>query len=126
MNEYRKGAFVKCIIDSVNAMVGKAIPLGCLGSILEVKNSLYRVEFYLENKETIEVSCPNFAIQLADAADMAHWEIKIGRKCVFTTNITEDPDCDPTGNFDNNGFPVKRCVHYPCPKYLKIKAEVKK
>jgi hypothetical protein len=123
---YHKGAFVKCVVDSVNVMVGKVIPFGCLGSILEVKISqnnnvnTYRVEFDLDN-EVIETLCPEYAIQLADAADIAHWEIKNKKKCVFTTNITEDLDCDPIGNFDNNGFPINRCEHYPCPKYLKIK-----
>ena len=44
--------------------------------------------------------------------------------CTFTTNIAEELDCDPKGNFDDYGFPIKRCPLYPCPEYIKLRDEI--
>ena len=45
-------------------------------------------------------------------------------KCTFTTNITDELDCDPSGDFDRNGFPVKRCNLYPCQQYKEMVAAI--
>jgi hypothetical protein len=38
-------------------------------------------------------------------------------KCFFTTNIADQLECEPGGDFDDNGFPVKQCKMWPCQKY---------
>jgi hypothetical protein len=41
-------------------------------------------------------------------------------KCQFTHNIADQLECDPDGNFDDNGIPIVQCKEFPCNKYNKI------
>ena len=46
-------------------------------------------------------------------------------RCIFTTNIADELDCDPKGDFDYNGFPKNRCPEYPCQRYKDIAESIK-
>lgn len=47
-------------------------------------------------------------------------------KCVFTHNIADQLECDPEGNFDDNGFPIKQCEKFPCEKFKNLIKEIEK
>jgi len=46
------------------------------------------------------------------------------QKCVFTHNIADQLECDLKGDFDDYGFPIKRCEKFPCEKFKSIINEI--
>ena len=47
--------------------------------------------------------------------------MSVKNKCCFSTDITEELSCSPTGDFDDYGFPVEPCKLFPCQRYKEIK-----
>ena len=47
-------------------------------------------------------------------------------RCVFTSDIADGLSCDPKGDFDDNGFPLKQCEYFPCEKYKGIIEKISK
>jgi hypothetical protein len=47
-------------------------------------------------------------------------------KCSFSTSIAGQLTCSKDGNFDEYGFPINKCLLFPCEKLKKIYQTIKK
>jgi len=48
------------------------------------------------------------------------------KHCSFTTNITDEIECDPNSEFDELGFSKNKCEEFPCKRYKELKVKIDK
>lgn len=46
------------------------------------------------------------------------------KKCYFSSGIDESLTCCLDGKFDQMGFPINDCPHFPCEYYKKFVKEI--